>query len=273
MFRGRDIENSGGASAVSEAQPSSTIYENVVEFVENYLGPVYRRHVSDLSDAQWCPEWWKHAEATIRLDALWRAWEYYRLDGGAGISVWLNDHADRHMRRLLDQRGPFTYCNVGDGHQDMLDPMPLKSPPPHLFPDPIRSDSETATDSGRVTVYRDVVEYVENYLSLVYRRQVSGYVVWCPEWWKHAEAIARLDALWRAWEYYRLDGRAGISVWFLEHADPHMFELLDRRGPFEYCGELGGHQNTLAPLPLRSPPPNIFRDPIVADLETESDSA
>ncbi|WP_245721292.1 DUF4913 domain-containing protein [Nocardia pseudovaccinii] len=125
------------------------------------------------------------------------------------------------------------------------------------------------------TIYGNVVEFVENYLSPVYLRHVSdlGDMVWCPEWWKHAEAGARLEALWRAWEYYRLDGRTGMSVWFLDHADPHMFELLDRRGPFEYCGAVGGHHDTLAPLPLRSPPPNVFRDPTVTDFETDSGSA
>ncbi|MEV4129620.1 DUF4913 domain-containing protein [Nocardia sp. NPDC049707] len=232
---------------MSEAQQSSTIYENVVEFVENYLSLVYRRRVSDVSDMVWCPEWWQHAEAVARLDALWRAWEYFRLDGAAGISVWFLDHADPHMFELLDRHGPFTYCSVHGGHQDMLAPLPLKSPPPYLFGDPAVADHETGSDSARVTIYRDVVEFVEDYLSLVYRRRVSDVsdLVWCPQWWMHAEAVVRLNALWRAWELYRLHPATGLSIWFLDHADTHMTRLIDQRGPFEYCGTEKGHQGAL----------------------------
>ncbi|MEJ7784942.1 MAG: DUF4913 domain-containing protein [Solirubrobacteraceae bacterium] len=32
-----------------------------------------------------------------RLEALWRSWEYLRLDGNLGISVWMRDHLDHHM--------------------------------------------------------------------------------------------------------------------------------------------------------------------------------
>ena len=56
-----------------EQQQQPMIYASVVEFVENYLSLVYRRQVTDLSDTVWCPEWWQHAEAVARLDALWRA--------------------------------------------------------------------------------------------------------------------------------------------------------------------------------------------------------
>ncbi|MGS2805167.1 DUF4913 domain-containing protein [Nocardia sp. MW-W600-9] len=101
-------------------------YPNVVEFVNGYLSKVYRRQVTDISDTVWCPEWWRHTEAVIRLDALWQAWEHYRLEGGPGISVWFLDHADNHMAKLFDPRGPFKYCSVRNGHKSMLDPLPLR---------------------------------------------------------------------------------------------------------------------------------------------------
>ena len=45
-------------------------------------------------------------------------------------------------------------------------------------------------------------EWIEQWLLPVYRRSVRGHErVWCPEWWRHPEAVARLDALWRAWEH------------------------------------------------------------------------
>ncbi|MRH90544.1 DUF4913 domain-containing protein [Nocardia sp. SYP-A9097] len=117
------------------------------------------------------------------------------------------------------------------------------------------------TEGGaQVQVYASVVEFVENYLSLVYRRDVtdSRRRVWCPEWWKHAEAMARLDGIWRAWEYLRRDGHTGLSVWFLDHADPQMRQLFDSEGPFKFCSPVNGHSDRLPPLPSTSPPQGIF---------------
>ena len=78
------------------------------------------------------------------------------------------------------------------------------------------------------------------------------------EWWRHDEAVARLDALWRAWEHLRLDPATGLSVWFRDHADHHMTILLDADGPFKGCD--GTHsQRPLEPLPPRPPPPGDVR--------------
>ncbi|MFC8043052.1 DUF4913 domain-containing protein [Nocardia sp. NPDC057353] len=117
-------------------QQQPMVYATVVEFVENYLSVVYQRQVTDLGDTVWCPEWYKHAEAAARLDALWRAWEHYRLDSATGMSVWFLDHADPHMAKLFDPRGPFKYCSVRNGHKDMLNPLPVKSPQQGMFADP-----------------------------------------------------------------------------------------------------------------------------------------
>ncbi|WP_433656053.1 DUF4913 domain-containing protein [Nocardia sp. CA-128927] len=125
---------------MTEQQQQPMIYANVVEFVENYLSLVYRRQVTDLSDTVWCPEWFQHAEAVARLDAMWRAWEHFRLDGSTGLSVWFLDHADPHMAKLFDPKGPFKYCSVRNGHKDMLSPLPLKSPQHGMFGDPTIGD-------------------------------------------------------------------------------------------------------------------------------------
>lgn len=117
-------------------QQQNMQYANVVDFVENYLSVIYRRQVTDLSDTVWCPEWWQHAEAIARLDALWRAWEHYRQDGATGLSVWFLDHADPHMAKLFDPKGPFKYCSVRNGHKDMLSPLPTKAPQNGMFSDP-----------------------------------------------------------------------------------------------------------------------------------------
>ncbi len=109
--------------------------------------------------------------------------------------------------------------------------------------------------------YPSLEAFVEQQLAPMWRRNLSANALtWCPEWWRHAEAIARLEALWRAWEHLRLDPALGMSVWFRDHADPHMSVLLDADGPFKGCSpeEGKGHSPRLAALPCSSPPAGLF---------------
>jgi hypothetical protein len=95
------------------------------------------------------------------------------------------------------------------------------------------------------------------YLADLYRREVfdSSERVWCPKWWEHPEAIARLEAMWRALEALRQDPATGISVWFRDHADVHMAQLMQPHGPFRGCTATRGHSiEPLKPLPLGDPP-------------------
>lgn len=111
----------------------------------------------------------------------------------------------------------------------------------------------------RTQVYGSVVQFVENYLAEVYRRKVADNgVAWCPEWWRHTEAVARLEALWQSWELYRLNGELGLSLWFLDHADSHMDMLFDPKGPFAGCSMHNGHTDRVWPLSVKSPPPETF---------------
>lgn len=90
----------------------------------------YRREVFDSYERTWCPQWWRHPEAVVRLEATWRAFEALRGDPATGISVWLRDHADVHMAQLLVPSGPFRGCTARDGHgTDPLPPLPLTDPP------------------------------------------------------------------------------------------------------------------------------------------------
>jgi hypothetical protein len=120
-------------------EQTTLVYKSVVEFVESYLSSIYR---SDIAVCAWCPEWWKHAEAVARFDALWRTWEHYRIDGPTGLSVWLIDHAGPHMNVLLSPAGSFSGCSVRKGHSDKIPSLPLKSPSPHLFLPPTHSMDE-----------------------------------------------------------------------------------------------------------------------------------
>jgi hypothetical protein len=113
-------------------EPPELYYPDVVTFVTEQLVPMYRRPLGGPS-VTWCPEWWRHAEAIARLEALWRAWEHLRLDPATGMSVWFRDHADHHMTVLLSSDGPFKGCKPKEGHDERLDPFPLEPPPAGLF--------------------------------------------------------------------------------------------------------------------------------------------
>ncbi|UGQ11391.1 DUF4913 domain-containing protein [Yinghuangia sp. ASG 101] len=112
--------------------------------------------------------------------------------------------------------------------------------------------------------FRSVDEFVTDYLAQVVRRRLNRSVaVWCPSWWRHPEALVRLAALWRAFESLRLDNDFGISLWWLNHADPHLAALMDpERGPFAACDPRNGHNDSaLEPLPLVPPPPELLHIP------------
>lgn len=136
----------------------------------------------------------------------------------------------------------------------------MTSPPPDEEWDEsledIRQDEESAARPAQL-YYANVVEFVTEQLApTVARPTPDSGRVWCPRWFAHAEAIARLEALWRAWEYSRYDAALGISNWFTHHLDPHLRALLDPvTGPFARC--VDGHQRH-EPLPLEPAPEGMF---------------
>jgi len=113
-------------------EPPPLQFASVEIFVARYLAPVYRRSL-DGRNRTWCPEYWRHAEPLIRLEALWRAWEHLRQDPATGMSVWMRDHADHHMAVLFDPDGPFKGCSPDKGHSSRLEALPIIPPPPTLF--------------------------------------------------------------------------------------------------------------------------------------------
>jgi hypothetical protein len=114
-----------------ERGAAELVFESLEAFVTGYLLRMYRRAVSG-NDATWCREWWRHPEAIARLDALWRAWEYLRLDPATGMSVWLRDHCDFHMRVLLSGDGPFKGCTPEKHGARPLQPLPSDPMPDGL---------------------------------------------------------------------------------------------------------------------------------------------
>jgi hypothetical protein len=131
---GLDAFRDGPAPAESDPKAAPALfYGSVDEFVREHLRYMYIRKVgSHNAHYRWSAEWWKSAEAISRLESLWRAWEYLRLDPSTGMSVWWRDHADHHMSVLMDREGPFAKSedtNAEDGS------LPYTRPAEGMFPD------------------------------------------------------------------------------------------------------------------------------------------
>lgn len=111
-------------------------FDNLEDFCTEFFFELYARDTTYSNAIKWCPSWWSHPEAQIRLEAIWRAWEHLRRDGATGMSTFLRDHADHHMSKLFDPEGPFKYCDA-EGHesdeQGRVTTLPHNRAPSGLF--------------------------------------------------------------------------------------------------------------------------------------------
>jgi hypothetical protein len=107
------------------------VYGSVDEFYREFLRWAYARPI-DGTSLIWAADWYNYNEARIRIEALWRSWEFLRNDPATGISVWYRDHADHHMPVLMDPDGPFASCERYDGANTARAGEPL----PYIPPDP-----------------------------------------------------------------------------------------------------------------------------------------
>ncbi|MFI0717526.1 DUF4913 domain-containing protein [Streptomyces sp. NPDC021224] len=123
---------------------------------------------------------------------------------------------------------------------------------------------EAEDDSG--LVFTSLDKFYDDYLSQIVQRRVDGvHLAWCPDWWRHPEALVRISAMWRAFEYLRVDASLGMSNWWLHHADPHLTVLMHPlTGPFAFCSGPEGHTEKLGPLPSNPSPPEMWDHPALS---------
>lgn len=109
--------------------------------------------------------------------------------------------------------------------------------------------------------YGSVDEFVREFVCPIFRRNVGeegrADYRWSARWWESAEAIARLEAMWRAWEHLRMDASTGTSVWLRDHADHHLGVLMSPTGPWALSKDTAGPDQ---PLPYEAPPEGLFPD-------------
>jgi hypothetical protein len=88
-------------------------------------------------------------------------------------------------------------------------------------------------------VFNTVEEWVTGLFLQMFSWRVDGQRwFWCDHWWLHAEAIWRLELLWRGWEAARLQP-TGMSAWSME-LDHHLRELCGDEGTFRQCRSAEG---------------------------------
>ncbi|MFC9460571.1 DUF4913 domain-containing protein, partial [Streptomyces sp. NPDC056983] len=82
-----------------------------------------------------------------------------------------------------------------------------------------------------------LTNWLDDLLLPVYGREVTTSRPWCQQWQDHPEAVARLHALWLAWQQLT-DVEAGLtgpSTWHRDHLDPTLLQLRTSDGPFGAC--------------------------------------
>jgi hypothetical protein len=115
----------GAVALALEGQPAqpetaastAPVFPDAVTWVENWFLPTFRRKAGG-TDSRWCAQWWAHAEALTRFEALWRSWEVLRLDPGTGLATWLRDYLDPQLAHLMSADGTFAQC-APDRHEPL----------------------------------------------------------------------------------------------------------------------------------------------------------
>lgn len=131
-----------GAPGAKSDAPPEPVFASVEEWVVSFFAELIRRKPK--TSFMWCPRWWDHGEAVLRLEGMWRAWEALRLDGTTGMSVWARDHLDPHLRSLTDpETSPFAGCI--DGSHTQFEPLEVVPAPPGTW-----DDAESADAAGEV---------------------------------------------------------------------------------------------------------------------------
>jgi hypothetical protein len=123
-----NVSSSDGPVLPGLAQSRTpSVYVDLQSWVHEMLAQVVRRRLG--GHLTWCPEWYRHAEATMRLTAMWDEWERAVEEGT--MSNWWLCHCDPHMAVLMSRdNGPFMACTEKE-HRP-LGPLPVAARNPPL---------------------------------------------------------------------------------------------------------------------------------------------
>lgn len=100
----------------------------------------------------------------------------------------------------------------------------------------------------------EFVAWVEATIATIESVNQDQNMHWCPQWWRHPEAVDRFRALHRhqlACLPSEDDPHGALSSWWVDHWDRHAVVLFSKSGPFGQCRS--GHENQ-PQLAVKSPP-------------------
>lgn len=89
--------------------------------------------------------------------------------------------------------------------------------------------------------YPDLAAWVNDWVAPVFLRKDNQAMRWCPQWWKHTEAVVVLMALWEGWELQRVEKPGALAEYLVSRFYPLMHELTSGTGPFQLCDPTRGH--------------------------------
>lgn len=125
--------------------------------------------------------------------------------------------------------------------------------------DEVEIDLDDVPESEPVaTFYPNVDVWVREWLLPHFKRNPKSFR-WDPRWWEYTEVVARLEALWRSWEFLRGEGMTGMSVFFRDYLGPEMREITAPDGPFWRLSDVQDRQLPDT-WPVEVPPPGLFLD-------------
>jgi len=93
-------------------------------------------------------------------------------------------------------------------------------------------------DQQAAEEFEPLAVWVHELLVPVYIGEPTPNRPWCPRWWEHLEVLARLHALWLAWQELTtpaVGGYTGPSTWQDEHLEPALAILRSPEGPLAGC--------------------------------------
>ena len=136
----RDKGRRENAAPVSAFRPQ---FPDLESWVHEFFVLTFGRYAEQ---GRWCPRWWDHPEAVLRLDALWRTWEAASLDPVHGVADWIHHRLDHNLAELFSVDGPFALCAEG---RHVPTPVLPVSPPPDNFGTPPRRWWEVPDEGDR----------------------------------------------------------------------------------------------------------------------------
>ncbi|MEU1299967.1 DUF4913 domain-containing protein [Streptomyces shenzhenensis] len=141
------------------------------------------------------------------------------------------------LARLTDEHSSPQDAEQDEPPGDAVSPSPTDASPNTQEGEPSSIFILALAGSAYGKELAALKNWVDHLLLPVYGREITTGRPWCAQWQEHPEAVARLHALWLAWQQLT-DTEAGLtgpSTWHRDHLDPALLQLRTSDGQFGAC--------------------------------------